>query len=259
MAFSPFELFNINHTFQPLGQQSNGQVQLPPRSLGEGTNAPSTQSAASSNPFAELGFGDPHPLLNTPSLDQGIMTPPGIPSQEVRDRFLPPVFTEPFLDGLRAAGTTGSYAGMALPGAGAFQSGLYNPGLNPMEANFLGSSALLGSLGLETAMNRISDEYAMTPFHSSKGKQYADAGNQFAAQMMNTGSNMALQRQQMAAQNLPNVFQFPLQAAASGQQSAAGLYNAFEQGMLGDTKLPMAYFNSYPVQSSVYVQPPAGG
>lgn len=180
---------------------------------------------------------------------------PAAPGADVRSAFLPDVFKQPFLDGLSAAGTTASYAGQALPGAGNFQAGLYSAGLNPMEQEFMNSSAYLGGLGLEQAFNTINDQYAMDPYHQGKNKAYYDGANQFAGQMMQTGSQLGLDRMELATQNLGQVFNQPNQSAQYGQQSAAGLYNAFDQAMLGDTKSPYAMWSNAPIQGSTYVQP----
>lgn len=194
------------------------------------------------------------------------------------------------------------------PQAMAYQNSLYAPGLNAMEQNFMGSGSALGRLGLEDAFNRVDDQFESTPMASAKPKAYADAANQFALQMMNTGSQMGLQREQLANQNLaqaygtlghsfdtlgqsynqlnnsygtlnqgygqlnnmygllgqgiqniPQMFNQPLQAGQAGQQAAGNLLNMFQQGMYGDSQFPLSLFNSWPIQSPTYIQPPAGG
>lgn len=179
------------------------------------------------------------------------------PSLAESQQLLPDVYRQPFLSGLEAAASTGSHAAQALPGAGDFQAGLYSPTLNPMEQQFMQSSGYLGSLGLEQALNEIGQEYALDPYNMAKNKSYYDAANQFAAQMMQTGAQLGLDRMSLATQNLPNVFEFPNKAAGYGQQSAAGLYNAYEQARLGDLKYPFQFWSSYPIQGSDYIQPPA--
>lgn len=216
--------------YQP-GGKTNPQQQQPQQNSGGGQGAP--QQTAQ------------NPLTAAP------------PSEEEKARFIPDVFKQPFMQGLQAAAATGSYASQALPGAGNFQAGLYSPTLNPMEQQFMAASGYLGSLGLEQALNEIGQEYALDPHNMAKNKSYYDAANQFAAQMMQTGAKLGLDRMSLATQQLPNTFNFPNQAAQYGQQSAAGYYNALEQARLGDTKFPYQLWSTYPIQGSTYVQPPA--
>jgi hypothetical protein len=185
------------------------------------------------------------------------------------------------------------------PQAMAYQNSLYGPGLSAMEQNFLGSGSALGRLGLEDAFNRVDDQFEGTPMASAKPKAYADAANQYALNMMNTGSQMGIQREQLAnqnlaqaygelgrshdtlnqsygtlnqgygqlnnsyglmgqaTQNLGQMFGQPLVAGQAGQQAAGNLLNMFQQGMYGDTQFPLSLFNSWPIQSPTYIQPPA--
>lgn len=229
-------------TFTPY-QQNGGFSSLNSGGAGTGLNAP----------VARQPNGEPESI---PQFAREQLMP-NPPSEEEKSRFIPDVFKQPFMQGLEAAAATGSYASQALPGAGNFQAGLYSPTLNPMEQQFMQASGYLGSLGLEQAFNEIGQEYALDPHNMAKNKAYYDAANQFAAQMMQTGSKLGLDRMSLATQQLPNVFNFPNQAAQYGQQSAAGYYNALEQARLGDTKFPYQWASTYPIQGSTYVQPPA--
>lgn len=219
-----------------------------PQGLSNTGGSPATGQAG--NAYAQGGYayqGQEHPFASLAGV------------QGAASNILPDIYRQPFRAGMEAAGTTGSYAAAALPGASQFQQGLYSENLNPFESNMLNSSAYLGSLGLEQVTNKISDEYALDPYNSGKNKAYYDAANQFAGQMMQTGAQMGLDRMSLATQNLSNVFTFPNQAAQYGQQSAAGLYNAYDQALYGDLKLPYNMWANYPIQGSTYVQPAAGG
>lgn len=192
-----------------------------------------------------------------PGQQQQFQNPAGI--QATASNILPDIYRQPFLQGIEAAAQTGSYSAAALPGAAQFQQGLYSPTLNPLEQQFMQSSGYLGSLGLEQAMNNIGSQYALDPGHNGQNKEYYDAANQFAAQMMQTGSQMGLDRMQMATQNLPNVFNQPLTSAAFGQQSAAGLNNAYSTARYQDTDMAYNIWANSPVAGGTYVQQPQGG
>lgn len=206
--------------------------------------------------------GSPHPytlenMVNIPL--SGLAPPPPLPGTDFTDRFLPPILRDPFVSQLNAASQLGGFAAQAAPQAGAFQQGLYSPGLNLMEATQLGSAGALGLRGLESAFNQINAQYENTPFASTRFRQMTDAGNQFAQQMANIGSQMGLQRQQMAAQNLPFAFGFPLQAGQAGQAAASSLLNLAGQGMTGELNFPLAAYSGFPVVSPAIVQGAGGG
>ena len=210
-----------------------------------------------SNPY------DPHPYANASQHNigsNGLMPTPGsLPGSQYTDMFMPDVLANPFVSGINTATQLGSFASQAAPAAGHFQQDLYNPNLNTMEQNFLQSSADQGLRGLSTAMNRIDSQYEGSPGHSARPQQYMDAANQFATQMMNTGSQMGLQRQQMATQNLPQAFGAPLQAIESAQQSASGLNNLAQNAMYGDMQYPQAIWSGFPIMTPTLVQQPASG
>lgn len=159
---------------------------------------------------------------------------------------------------MNVAAQVGTAAGKALPNAASFQQQLYGPGLTQMEQSFLGSSAELGMRGLNDTLNRIEGQFENSPMHGSLGGLQMDAANQFAAQMMNTGSQMGMQRQGLAAQTMPFTFGFPMQASGFGQQSAEGLYNMMTQAMYGDMSWPAALYGQYPFMSPTIVQQTGG-
>lgn len=254
-GFGPWGFYDPNSAYtnqQPQQQQPNPFV-IPPRT----DNGSAAAAPMFNSPI--LNPGDANPLMtNSPSINT-INQPPGLPSQNILDRFLPPVLLNPFLGGINAAAQLGSYAAQAAPAAGAYQQSLYSPGLNPMEASFLGASGSLGMRGLESAFNQINAQYENTPFASTRFRQMTDAGNQFGEQMTQIGAQMAQQRQQLATQNLPFAFGFPLQAAQAGQSSAQGLYNLAQTGVYGDLQFPLSAYQSAPLVPSTIVQPAASG
>lgn len=213
---------------------------------GGGTSTPNEGGQAPGQPYpitaaAYTGFGsNPSPIAP--------------PSQEYQNAFTPNIFRDPFVSGLNAAANIGSFAAQAVPGASQFQSGLYDPNLNAHETNFLTAGANLGLRGLESAFNQINSQYENTPFAASRGRQLYDAANQFGDQMMQTAGDMGMKRQALATQNLPTAFGTPLQANQYGQQSAAGLYNLFDNAMYGDLNYPTSLYAGYPVQPDTFLQ-----
>jgi hypothetical protein len=202
-----------------------------------------------------LNPGDAHPFNGqNGDVNQGMIKPPGLPGQGYTDMFMPSILRDPLVSGVNAGTQIGSFASQAVPAAGVFQSQLYNPNLNNMEQNFLGSSSDLGRMGLADAFNRIDSQYEGAPGNNARDMQYMDAGNQFAAQMMNTGMQAGLQRQQMATQNLGNAFQAPLQANQFAQESASNLNNLAQNAMYGDMQYPTSVWQSAPMITPTLVQ-----
>lgn len=181
-----------------------------------------------------------------------------LPSQSEQNSFLPGILRDPYVSGMNAAAQVGSWAGAALPGASSFQSSLYSPGLNQMEQAFMQSGANQGLRGLADSFNRIDAQYEGTPFHSSRGTQMDDAALQFSDQMTGRAAGLGLQRQQLAASNLPVAFGTPLQAATSQQEMASGLYNLAQQGMTGELQFPLSMYSGYPMVSPAVVQSSGG-
>lgn len=202
-----------------------------------------------------LNPGAQHPFSNDPF--QLIAPPPG--PGPAYNNFLPSVFRDPYLSGMNVAAQVGTAAGKALPNASQFQQDLYSPNLTQMEQSFLGSSAELGMRGLNQTLNRIEGQFENSPMHGSLGGLQMDAANQFAAQMMNTGSQMGMTRQGLAAQSMPFTFGFPMQASGFGQQSSEGLYNMMTQGMYGDMAWPASLYGQYPFISPTILQNTGGG
>lgn len=218
-----------------------------------------TPASSTTNPGAgadALRPGDPYHLTaaNTDVFANGLTAPTAAPSEEFQQSFTPNIFRDPFVSGINAASQSGSFAAQALPGAGAFQAGLYDPGLNAHEQSFLTAGANLGLRGLESAFNQIDSQYENTPFAASRGKQRDDAANVFANNMLQQSSQLGLQRQQLATQNLPGAFNQPLQSNQFGQQSAAGLYNMFDTAMRGDLQDGQFIYNNFRVPQDTIVQ-----
>lgn len=204
--------------------------------------------------------GSPHQYQGQDQMPGGLIAPPtSLPGGEYTSMFMPDILSNPFVSGINSATQMGSFASQAAPAAGHFQQDLYNPNMNAMETNFLGASASQGLRGLNSAMNRIDSQYEGAPGHSARPQQYMDAANQFADSMLSTGSQMGLQRQQMATQNLGQAFGSPLQAISSAQESASGLNNLAQNAMYQDMQYPQAIWSGTPITTPTLVQSSGGG
>lgn len=235
---------NQQQSYQQNPQQ--GQNNYNPISQGTSTPNPTGPGPGSSNVLTDQ--------INSGMNLNTSMAPPGAPSAQHQQAFAPDIFRDPFVSGLNASANIGSFAAQAAPGAGMFQSSLYDPNLNAHETNFLTAGANLGLRGLESAFNQINSQYENTPFHAGRSRQMYDAANQFGDQMMRQAGDMGMQRQSLATQNLPNAFNAPLQANQYGQQSSAGLYNLFDNAMYGDLKFPFQMYTSHVSQPGTYLQ-----
>lgn len=219
------------------------------------TPTPANNAGYANNPANQwkgqaLNPGAQQPYSNDPF---AMISPQAAPGQGYAN-FLPAVFRDPYLSGMNAAAQVGTAAGAALPNLSGFQSQLYGPGLTGMEQAFMGAAGEQGLRGLNQTLNRVEAQFENSPMHGALAPAMMDAANQFAQNMMTTGSQMGTQRQTVAAQMMPSSFQVPLQAAQASQQGSEGLYNMLTQAMYGDLQYPAALYGQYPFISPTVVQ-----
>ena len=186
---------------------------------------------------------------------------PGAPaaSGDIRQQFMSPNMTAPYYNMAGVAGNLGTMVGQNAPAAAGFMGSLFQPELNPMAQAYMQAGLGNSLTGLEQGMMRAEDQYEGTPFHSSLPRAQGEVMEQFSRDAMQTAGQLGMQQQQLAAQAAPFNLQVPLQAAQAPVAAAEGMFNLGQQAYDSDTKLPMQFYQQYPVQSSTVVASQGGG
>ena len=185
---------------------------------------------------------------------------PAAPSTSIQQQFMPPQLLAPYYNMSGVAGNLGTMVGSAAPAASQFLGSLFSPELNPMAQAYMQAGMGNALTGLEQGMIRQEEQFEGTPFHSALPRAQGETMEQFSRNAMQTGAQMGMQQQQLAAQAMPFTFQFPLQAAQAPVAAAEGMFNMANQAFMAPYQLPMQYYQQYPVQSpTVIAQPQQSG
>lgn len=212
--------------------------------FGFGPNGPDVQSGA--------------PLPNVPN-GLPIPYPQPAANEEIRHSFMSPNLTAPYYNAAGVAGNLGTLTGQVAPNAANFMNQLFNPQLNQMEQNFMGASLGNALAGMNEGFNRQEGQYEGTPFHSGLPQAQGDVMEQMMRDMFQTGSQMGLQRQQIAASQAQFPFQFTAEAAQIPVQMAQGMFNQANTAFNAPYQIPSAVWGGYPVTAPATVVNQGGG
>lgn len=215
----------------------------------------------------DFGFGQSQPTLSagtqapwvTDSVAPIPAPHPG-PSQDVRNSFMPAVFSAPYYNAAATAGNLGTMqtAGVA-PAAAQFMQSQFNPMLNPMEQSFMQAGLSNASRALEQGMLRQEAQFEETPFHSGLARAQGDVMSQVADSLIGQGANLGLQRQQMANQTAQFPFTYGLQAAQVGPNMSERYFNLLNTAFQQPLQLPQATYSQVPIPSPVVNTGSSGG
>ena len=198
--------------------------------------------------------------LTTGTVKSPITQAPGpSASQEVRNNFLSPNLTAPFYNMAGVAGNVGTALSSTMPGATNFLQGLFSPNLNSLEQNFLGAELAHTQVALEQGQNRLMDQYENTPMHGALMQQQRELQEGVARQFAQTGAQMGLQRQGLAAQLAQMPFQGSIEASKVPVEAATGLFNMGNAAFNADYNIPMQAYTQVPVSAPALVQGGGGG
>lgn len=207
-----------------------------------------TQPQMATAPQQTVG---PTQQVNTPSAGgtfydayNGAPGVPNAPTGAYADAFLPDIFEQPYTNLINNAQTMANWSSQAVPGAAAFQAGIYDPNMTAMEQAYAGAAAQLSDRSLAATHNRLAGMFENSIGHGSLAPAFFDATNQANAQLNQMIGQMGTQRQSIAAQLTPFTFGFPIQAGQAAAQGASGLWDMGQNAMYGELNFPMAALGS---------------
>lgn len=254
-----------------MGMQQGGSQPQQPQQGQQQQQPPAQGVTPTGEPFANVGSGNNFGFGTSPAVNQvgeqvpdappGATLPGPIPGapQATRNAFMPAVFTAPYYNAAATAGNLGTMqtAGVA-PYAANFMQQQFSPTLNPMEQSFMQAGLSNASRALEQGMLRQESQFEDTPFHSALPRAQGDVMSQVADSLIGQGSQLGLQRMQMANQLAPFPFNYGLQAAQVGPNMSERYFNLLNNAYQQYTTLPLATYSQIPIPSPV-VQTNSGG
>jgi len=269
MAYGPWN--NQTNSFQPMpGAQatpgSSSTQQQTPTPTQQASSAP---AAPKPQQTADFGFG-PQPTMSpgqqipgSQSGDNPLTAPQPGATTAVRQGFLDPSLTAPFYNAAAVAGNAGTQMGQLgqqsaalAPQANNFLSGLFSNNLNPMEQSFMAASLGNALVGMQQGMNRQEAQFEGTPFHSALPQAQGQVMEQMFRDMFQQGSQMGLQREQLATQASGQPFNQAMTglggamtAAQIGPQMSQGLFNMANAHYNAPYSLPMNLWSGVPISS----------
>lgn len=253
-----------------MGQDMTGGTSQP-----AGGSAPSGGSGASPASYTpgqplpqnyDFGFGQSPTSINpgekVPWVQENVNLPAPNPAagQDVRNAFMPAVFSAPYYNAAATAGNLGTMqtAGVA-PAAAQFMQSQFDPNLNQMEQSFMQAGLSNASRALEQGMLRQEAQFEETPFHSGLARAQGDVMSQVADSLIGQGAQLGLQRQQMANQTAQFPFTYGLQAAQVGPNMSERYFNLLNTAFQQPLQLPQATYSQVPVPSPVVNTGGGGG
>lgn len=231
--------------------------QVTPQSYTPGQQLPQNydfgfgQSPDSINPGDKVPWIQENTTLPAPNQAAG---------QDVRNAFMPAVFSAPYYNAAATAANLGTMqtAGVA-PAAAGFMQSQFDPTLNQMEQSFMQAGLSNASRALEQGMLRQEAQFEETPFHSGLARAQGDVMSQVADSLIGQGAQLGLQRQQMANQTAQFPFTYGLQAAQVGPNMSERYFNLLNTAFQQPLQLPQSTYSQVPVPSPVVNTGGGGG
>lgn len=242
-----------------------GQPPPQPNSVGPTSSMGQPQPFNNATPNA---FTDPtgqrtfRPGMTLPTSAPGDVPIPNMqpqPDTATRQGFMPPELLAPFYNSAGVNANIGTmYAGL-MPGLGQHIAGMMSQGPNVTEQNFMNTSAQDAAELMERMMGEQEGMFHNTPFHSALPQMQANVFDQFNRNLLNVGSSLALQRQQLANQAGGMLMSGMQQSLDYGPQIAERLFNLSNQAYLAPYQLASQTYAQLPFNAPTLVQTGGGG
>lgn len=220
------------------------------------------QQQQGSNPFTDptgnRTFTPGQTLPNQPNDRPIPQANPGA-STEARQAFMPPELLAPFYNAQGVNANLGSMFAASIPGTMDFINQQMSPNLNQMERAFLDTSAQDAAELMERMMVQQEGQFHNTPFHSYMPQQQAQVFDQFNRNLLNQGSQLALQRMSNATQLAPIPIAGLQQSLDYGPQISERLFNLSNQAFKAPYEIPLNVYSQLPFNAPTLVQEPESG
>lgn len=207
-----------------------------------------------------FGFGTPPPAIDPgqtfPNSSQGdnpILMPQPAANTATRQSFMPPNYMAPYYNAAGVAGNLGTMLGGAAPAAANFMQGMFDPNLNQMESSFMGASLGNALRGMDQGFQRQEAQFEGQPGHSGLFAAQGDVMEQAMRDLMQTGSQMGLQREQLAAGMSQFPFTGTMEMANQPVQLQSQMYNQLNNAWAQPYQEANTVYSGIPVSAPAVI------
>lgn len=161
--------------------------------------------------------------------------------------------TDPYQANQNMASQIASFGAQSIPGAAAFQQGLFEPGFNAAENAFLNSESDRQTRMLNQQMAQLGNRFSGTPFHSGYLNASRELGAQAASNLGQSAQQLAVNRQSLAAQAAQRILGSPMQATEQAQSvvpNMLGMISSLQQSPLQGG---LSYLNQSPIMGPTVI------
>lgn len=142
-----------------------------------------------------------------------------------------------------------SFGSQSIPGAAAFQQGLFNPGFNAAENAFMENQADLVTRTLNKQMADLGGRFSKTPFHSGYLNTARELGDQASQNLLNMAGQIQLNRQGLAAQAAQGLVGNPLGAMQTAANVTPAMLQLIQQQQMAPLSAGLSYLNGSPTMA----------
>lgn len=161
--------------------------------------------------------------------------------------------TDPYQANQNMASTIASFGAQAIPGAAAFQQGLFQPGFNATENAFLNSEGERQTRLLNSQMAQLGNKFGGTPFHSGYLNSARELGAEAASNLGQTAQSLAINRQGLAAQAAQRILGSPMQATEQAQNVVPSMLGMISNINNAPLQAGLGYLNGSPIMAPTII------
>lgn len=161
--------------------------------------------------------------------------------------------TDPYQANQNMASQIASFGAQSIPGAAAFQQGLFEPGFNAMENAYLNSEGERQTRLLNGQMAQLGNKFGGTPFHSGYLNSARELGAQAASNLGQTAQGLAINRQNNAAQALTRILGNPLDATQRSQDVTSSMLGMIQTLQQAPVQQGLSYLNNSPIMAPTII------
>lgn len=222
-------------------------------------NSQSPFGGSPSNPFASMSSTSPVKNQNAwgpmGSLGGGTGASNSGPSSFASDTLFHGNhnITDPYQANQNMASAIASFGAQSLPGAAAFQQGLFEPGFNAAENAYLNSESDRQTRMLNQQMAQLGNKFGGTPFHSGYLNSARELGAQAASNLGQTAQSLALNRQGLAANAAQRILGSPMQATEQAQNVVPTLLGMISNLQQSPLQGALSYLNQSPIMGPTII------
>lgn len=156
---------------------------------------------------------------------------------------------DPFQADQNLSSSVASFGGQAIPGAAAWQQQLFAPGFNPTEQAYMQNVSQQQQQVLNQQMAQLGSQFSDTPMHSSYLNQANQLGQVAGQNVLNSGLQLAQNRQGLAGQAAGRILGSPLAATQQGTTDTTTMMNMINGLQQGPFSSAMSYLSNSPILS----------